>query len=80
MFDPIWIGVALGQTVPLFQIYKMIKTGKSVISLWTYVFLVAALVCYFWHALLISDIGFSVAHGLALVTNGSILIMLVRRK
>lgn len=79
MFDPIVIGIVLGQTVPLFQIYKMLKTGKSVISLWTYVFLAGALICYFIHAAVIGDVGFMVAHGLALLTNGSILYLLIRR-
>lgn len=79
MFDPIWIGVAFAQCVPLFQIYKIKKTGKMLISLWTYVFLTIAITLFIWHSIIIKDIGFIVQNIAALGTNGSILYLLIRR-
>ena len=76
-----WIGVALGLLVAPPQLWKILKTkGTKGISLWTYTFLVGALVFYLIHAILIKDAVFIVAQSVNLVTNSVILCLLVRRK
>ena len=76
-----WIGVAFGLMVAPPQLYKILKYRKiDGISLWTYVFLCCALVCYLTHAIFIGSMVFIVAQSINLVTNTTILIYLLRRK
>ena len=76
-----WVGVGIGLAVPLPQLLKIKRTGKvSSISLHTYIFLVAALVCYLVHAIYISSIVFTIAQSINLSTNSVILYLLVRQK
>ncbi len=76
-----WIGVALGLLVAPPQLWRILKTRETKgISLWTYTFLVGALVFYLIHAILIKDAVFIVAQSVNLVTNSVILYLLVRRK
>ena len=74
-----WVGVACGMLVAPPQLYKIITTGEVAdISLWTYVFLCCALVCYLIHAIHIKSKVFIVAQSINLVTNTIILIYLLR--
>jgi len=76
-----WLGVAFGLMVAPFQLYKIIKSQRvDGISLHTYIFLCCALVCYLLHAIYIKSIVFTVAQSLNLITNGTILIYLLRRR
>ena len=76
-----WTGVILGFCVAPPQLYKIIKTGKtSDISIWTYLFLVGALICYTWHAFHIGSIVFEVAQSFGLIINSIILGILIRRR
>lgn len=76
-----WIGVAFGLCVPLPQLIKIIKT-KSLndIALGTYILLSGCLSCYFIHAWYINSPVFMVAQGVNLLTNGTILVLLIRHK
>ena len=74
-----WLGVALGLCVPIPQLIKILRTGKTDgISLMTYSFLTCALACYLWHAIHIQSIVFIVAQSVNLVSNGIILVLLIR--
>ena len=76
-----WLGVATGLLVAPPQLIKIIRK-KSVdgISTLTYIALVVALTFYLLHAIYIHSPVFITAQSVNLVTNGTILIMLLRRK
>jgi uncharacterized protein with PQ loop repeat len=74
-----WIGVILGLFVAPPQLLKILKNGHTQgISLITYTFLCLALVCYLLHAIYIESTVFIVAQSINLVTNVSILILLLK--
>ena len=74
-----FLGIALGVCVPIPQIIKIIKTGKTGdISLKTYTFLVLALVCYLSHAIYIESIVFTIAQSINLTTNTTVLYLLIK--
>lgn len=76
-----WFGLCFGVLVPIPQLYRMIRTGKSNdVSLLTYVFLFLALTGYLLHAIHISAPVFIVAQSFNLTTNSIILFILIRRK
>jgi len=76
-----WIGVAFGLLVPLPQLIKIIRTKSlSDIALGTYVFLFCCLTCYLIHAIYIRSPVFIVAQAVNLITNSTILMLLVRHK
>lgn len=76
-----WIGVAFGFMVAPPQLYKIVKSRNTDgISLWTYIFLCCALVCYLIHAISISAPVFIVAQSVNLVTNIVILGFLIKRR
>jgi uncharacterized protein with PQ loop repeat len=74
-----WLGVICGLAVGPFQLYKIIRTGKTTgISLPTYVTLCLAMTFYLIHAIQINDAVFITAQSSNLVVNSIILILLVR--
>ena len=76
-----WLGILFGLMVGPAQLYKLYKTkSANGISLATYVFLCAALVCYLLHAIYISSQIFIVAQSINLVVNSIILTVLVRAR
>ena len=76
-----WVALFFGICVPLPQLLKMLKTGKSNdVSLLTYVFLFFALIGYLIHAIYIQAPVFIVAQGFNLTTNSIVLFILVKRK
>ena len=76
-----YVGLAFGILVPIPQLYRMIKTGKSNdVSTLTYVFLFLAVTGYLLHAIHISAIVFIASNSLGLTLNGAILTILIRRK
>ena len=76
-----WLGVCLGLMVGPPQLYMIIKSGSvKDISIYTYIFLVCALVCYLIHAISIMDVVFITAQSINLVVNSIILFHLVKRK
>lgn len=76
-----WLGVLFGLVVPLPQLRKMVRTRSlGDISLGTYGFLVLALICYLVHAIYIHSLVFTVTQSLNLITNGIILVLLIRHK
>ena len=76
-----WIGIAIGQCVPWFQIYKILKSKKSGdVSVWTYIFLDIALIFYLIHAIDISDLPFITAQSLALFSNCLALWLIIKHK
>ena len=76
-----WMGVALGLCVPIPQLIKIIKTKSLAdISLGTYIFLICCLICYLIHAIHIRSPVFTTAQAINLVTNGTILVLLIRRR
>ena len=76
-----WIAVFFGVMVPLPQLYRMVKTGKSKdVSMLTYVFLCTAMTGYLILAIYINEPVFIVAQSLNLITNGVILSIKIRRK
>ena len=73
-----WVGVAFGLFVAPPQLIKIYLTGGvNDVSLWTYVFLCLALICYLWHAIHIKAKVFIVAQSINLITNSIILALLV---
>ena len=75
-----WAGVLTGLLVAPPQLLKIIRTGKTDgISIVTYWALVFALLFYLIHAIYIGSLVFVVAQAINLLTNGVILIMLLRR-
>ena len=76
-----WIGVALGLLVAPPQLWKILRTKETKgISLWTYTFLVGALVFYLIHAILIKDAVFITAQSINITTNSVILWLLIKRR
>ena len=76
-----WIAVFFGVMVPIPQLYRMIKTGKSKdVSMMTYVFLCIAMTGYLILAISIREWVFIAAQSLNLTTNGVILAIKIRRK
>ena len=76
-----YLGLAFGILVPLPQLYRMIKTGKSNdVSLLTYVFLFLAVMGYLIHAIYLGAVVFIVSNALGLTLNTIVLIILIRRK
>ena len=73
-----WLGVAFGLLVAPPQLIRIIVTGEVLgISVWTYTFLVLALVCYLLHAIYIKSKVFIVAQSVNLVINSIILVYVV---
>jgi uncharacterized protein with PQ loop repeat len=76
-----WVGVGFGLLVPIPQLIKILRHQKvDGIALWTYIFLVACLACYLWHAVYIKSAVFTVAQSINLINNGAILVLLVKKK
>lgn len=76
-----WIGLGFGLLVAPPQLYRMIKTGKSNdVSLMTYVFLFLTMTGYLIHASYIGAVVFIISNSINLTINGTILILLIRRK
>jgi uncharacterized protein with PQ loop repeat len=76
-----WIGIVIGQCVPWFQIYKILKSKRSGdVATGTYIFLVVALLFYLTHAIDIHDPAFIVAQSLALFSNGFALFLIFKYK
>ena len=76
-----WVGVGFGLLVPIPQLIKMLKTKRlDGISLGTYVFLFLCLISYLIHAIYIKSPVFITAQSLNLITNGTILILLIRHR
>ena len=74
-----WVGVGLGICVPIPQLLKIHRTGRTNdISIKTYIFLVCALACYLAHAIYIGSLVFTVAQSVNLTINTAILIYLRR--
>ena len=73
-----WLGVALGTSIGLPQLYKIITTGQTEgIAIGTYILLVLALNCYLLHAIHIRSKVFITAQSLSLVVNFTILMYLI---
>ena len=64
--------------VPIPQLVSILKTGRTHVALWTYIFLFITLTCYLIHAIYIKSEVFATAQAVNLITNGTILILLVR--
>lgn len=80
MIDPFgWLGIIFAQAVVWPQLYKTwrSKDVKS-ISLFTYIFLVIAVLLYFLHALVIGDLVFMLTNGLSFLTNGFLLYLILK--
>jgi uncharacterized protein with PQ loop repeat len=76
-----WVGLAFGVCVPIPQLIKIYRTRSlNDISLWTYIFLVFCLSCYLIHAIYIKSVVFTIAQGFNLITNSTILVLLIRNK
>ena len=73
-----WMGIALGICVPIPQLISLSKNGHTRVAPWTYIFLCLALICYLIHAIYIKSEVFVVAQAINLVTNGTILFILMR--
>ena len=72
-----WLGVAFGLLVGPPQLYRIIKTGQSKdVSIWTYRFLVPALICYLIYAVSINDPVFITAQSINISVNGAILTLM----
>jgi len=69
-----WVGVGFGVAVPVPQLLKIRRTGRTKdISFKTYVLLISALACYLAHAIHIGSIVFTVAQSVGLVINVAVL-------
>ena len=76
-----WLGVVFGLLVAPPQLWKILKTGETTgISLYTYSFLVCALICYLIHAIIIKDAVFITAQSVNLITNSVVLWLLIKGK
>lgn len=74
-----WIGVFFGLLVPIPQLIKILRSGKtSDISLGTYGFLCICLVLYLIHAIYIKSPVFITAQSINLITNSFIFVLLIR--
>lgn len=73
--------MAFGVCVPIPQLIKIFKTHSlNDISLWTYIFLVFCLSCYLIHAIYIKSTVFTIAQSFNLITNSTILVLLIRNR
>lgn len=73
-----WLGVVLGFFVAPFQLIKIIQTGVTDgISIFTYIFLCLAIVCYLYEAIRIKSKVFITSQAINLTANVIILILLV---
>ena len=76
-----WLGILFGLMVGPAQLYKLYKTkSANGISLATYVFLCAALVCYLLHAIYIHSLVFTIAQSINLSVNSVILFVLLKHR
>jgi len=76
-----WLGVACGLLVAPPQLIKILKSRRiDGISTLTYVALNFTLVFYLLHAIYIQSPVFITAQSVSLIVNGTILILLLRRK
>ena len=75
-----WCAVGVGICVPLPQILKLVRHSGSGVSVGTYALLCITMAGYLYHAISISDPVFVTAQAINLVTNGTILAILIRRK
>lgn len=76
-----WVALIFGIAVPIPQLYRMIKTGKSKdVSSLTYVFLVLAMTGYLLHAIYIHAVIFIVAQSVNLTLNSVILVIKAYRQ
>lgn len=76
-----WVGVCIGVVVPLPQLYNIFRYNKvSGVSIGTYSLLVMAMACYLIHAINIRDAVFVVAQSINILTNGLVLIMLIKSR
>ena len=74
-----WFGVCIGIVVPLPQLVHIFKTGNvENVSIWTYALLVIAMICYLFHAINISDPVFITAQSINILTNGTVLVYLIK--
>jgi uncharacterized protein with PQ loop repeat len=73
-----WLGVAFGLLVAPMQLIKIVQTGEvGDISLFTYLFLCLAMVCYLVEAIRIKSPVFITAQAVNLVVNSAVLVLLV---
>jgi uncharacterized protein with PQ loop repeat len=76
-----WLGVVFGLLVAPPQLYKIITTGNvQDISLYTYIFLVLAMICYLVEAIRIKSKVFITAQSINLITNGVILFYIIQKR
>lgn len=81
MIDPGWLGVLLLAFAPLPQLRRLFKTGQGKdVAIGTYVCVVAGVICYLIHAIIIKDTVFITSNAVNLALNSTILIMLLKRK
>ncbi len=74
-----WIALLVAQITPWPQLIRCWKTKEvSGISLGTYIALVISLVFYLIHAIKIQDLVFIIAQSTAIITNTTILILLLK--
>ena len=74
-----WLGALFIVCVAPPQLLKILRSKKTEgVSLWTYIFLVAAVICYTIHAIHIGAVVFIVTNGFGVLVNGTILIFLIR--
>jgi len=75
-----WFGVGFGLLVPIPQLLKLRNHKGGSVAVGTYGLLICCLVCYLLHAIYIKAEVFVVAQSINLVTNSTILGILLRRK
>lgn len=75
-----WIGLFLSTTVPLPQIWKLVRHDGAGVSIVTYCLLCLAMACWIIHAVEIGDAFFIISNSVNLTTNSVILVILLRRK
>lgn len=75
-----WCAVFVGVCVPLPQIWKLVRHSGDGVSIGTYALLCLTMAGYLIHAIGITDKVFITAQSINLVTNGTILAILIRRK
>ncbi len=79
MIDPGWLGVVLLALAPLPQLRRLIKTGNGRdVAIGTYGLVVAGVVCYEIHAILIKDAVFITGNAINLALNSTILALLIK--
>jgi len=82
MTDP-WgvIGIIFAQLVVWPQLFKVIKTKQvKDVAVWTYIFLVVAVLLYTIHAVIIGDLIFMITNGLSFLTNSVLLFLIIKYK